>query len=160
METEPRGMWVTAGPGKAAGPRTVGNNLKQLTRTVSRSRTELQSRRTSPPSLFAKHKSVHKQQRLWDRLSHGSQSQVPRPQSQEEVGKGPPRQALEEVALTARGPQIPRSTDFLKGAAWNEGPEPTISFRPAYRPATGARHPHWFSAKWRSPSFLKARLIK
>lgn len=52
METEPRGMWVTAGPGKAAGPRAVGNNLKQLTRTVSRSRTELPSgAQTHPPSL-------------------------------------------------------------------------------------------------------------
>lgn len=128
METEPRGMWVTAGPGKAAGPQTIGNNLKQLMRTVSRSRTELPSQCTNPPSLFAKHKLVHKQQRLWGRLLHSSQSQDPRPQSREEVGKGPPPQALEEVASTAQGPQIPRSTDFLKGVAWNEGPEPTISF--------------------------------
>lgn len=108
METEPRGMWVTAGPGKAAGPRTIGNNLKQLMRTVSRSRTELPSQCTNPPSLFAKHKLVHKQQRLWGRLFHSSQSQDPRPQSREEVGKGPLPQALEEVGLNSPGSPDPK----------------------------------------------------
>lgn len=115
METEPRGMWVTAGPGKAAGPRAVGNNLKQLTRTVSRSRTELPSWCTNPPSLFAKHKLVHEQQRLWFVSSTSVSLKTPDPKARKKWGKALRHKHWRKWP---QQPGVPRSQGqqtFLKG---------------------------------------------